>query len=34
MSFVADDMSTRDMAFGKIKERIWEYRQESEPDGQ
>lgn len=34
MSFVPDDMSTRDMAFSKIKERIWEYRQEGDPDAQ
>lgn len=33
MSFVTEDTSTRDVAFGKIKERIWEYRQEGEPDG-
>lgn len=33
MSFVAADTSTRDVTFGKIKERIWEYRQEGEPDG-
>lgn len=32
MSFVAEDESTRDIAFGKIKERIWEYRQEGDPD--
>lgn len=34
MSFVPDDASTRDMAFSKIKERIWEYRQEGNPDAQ
>lgn len=34
MSFVAEDTSTRDVAFKKIKERIWEYRQEGEPDGE
>lgn len=34
MSFVPDDTSTRDVAFGKIKERIWEYRQEGDPDAQ
>ncbi len=32
MSFVAGDKSTRDIAFGKIKERIWEYRQERDLD--
>jgi len=32
MSFVAGDESHRDIAFGKIKERIWEYRQEGDPD--
>lgn len=32
MSFVAEDESTRDIAFGKIKERIWEYRQEGDSD--
>ncbi|MDT3379628.1 hypothetical protein RNI52_20025 [Labrys neptuniae] len=34
MSFVPDDTSTRDVAFGKIKERLWEYRQEGGGDGQ
>lgn len=32
MNFVAGDESTRDIAFGKIKERIWEYRQEGDSD--
>lgn len=32
LSFVPEDASTRDVAFGKIKERIWEYRQEGDPD--
>ncbi len=34
MSFVPDDTSTRDVAFGKIKERIWEYRQEGGRDAE
>ncbi|GGE33617.1 hypothetical protein GCM10007276_08660 [Agaricicola taiwanensis] len=34
MSLVPDDASTREMAFSKIKERIWEYRQEGDPDAQ